>query len=114
LWNDVLVCALNLYINSSCSHFAQRIEVMKVNEETSVSRRKLLTYSLTGSAGVVLLGGCATLGLPRVSKAYAGYEEQASGKRRCHDCVHFQEPDGCTIVSGKINKDGVCHYFLPE
>jgi hypothetical protein len=85
---------------------------MTTHEDMPVTRRWLLAFSLTGTAGVVILGGCATLGLPRVSKAYAGYEEHASGARRCHDCVHFQEPKGCTIVSGKINKDGICTYFL--
>jgi hypothetical protein len=87
---------------------------MKLHGELPVSRRNLLAFSLTGTAGVVVLGGCATLGLPRVSKAYAGYEEVASGTRHCHDCIHFLAPDGCTIVSGKINKDGVCNYFLAE
>jgi hypothetical protein len=87
---------------------------MTMHEDLPVTRRRLLAFSLTGTVGAVILGGCATLGLPRVSKAYAGYEEHATGKRQCHDCVHFQEPDGCTIVSGQINQEGVCNYFLAE
>ena len=39
-----------------------------------VSRRKFLSVSIAGVAGTVALAGCATLGLPRVSKASAGYQ----------------------------------------
>ncbi len=78
-----------------------------------VSRRKFLSVSIAGVAGTVALAGCATLGLPRVSKAFAGYQDRAQGKKHCHDCVHFQPPHGCTVVSGTIDEDGVCRYFLP-
>lgn len=87
---------------------------MTVQNEKSVTRRKFLGVSVAGAVGAVTLSACATLGLPRVSKAYAGYQEHPTGKRRCHDCVHFQSPNGCTIVSGVINKNAVCNYFLAE
>ena len=85
---------------------------MTAQNENSVTRRKFLGVSVVGAVGAVTLSACATLGLPRVSKAYAGYQEHPTGKRRCHDCVHFQPPSGCSIVSGVINKNGVCNYFL--
>jgi anaerobic selenocysteine-containing dehydrogenase len=87
---------------------------MTIQNAKPVSRRQFLKVSVAGAASTAALAGCATLGLPRVSKAYAGYEEHAAGKRHCHDCVHFQAPSGCTVVSGTINKDGVCNYFLAE
>jgi anaerobic selenocysteine-containing dehydrogenase len=86
---------------------------MTIQSEKPVSRRQFLKVSAAGAVGTVALAGCATLGLPRVSKAYAGYKDHATGKHHCHDCVHFQSPDGCTVVSGTINEDGVCNYFLP-
>lgn len=87
---------------------------MTVQDEKAVTRRKFLGVSAAGAVGALTLSACASLGLPRVSKAFAGYQERPKGKRRCHDCVHFQEPNGCTIVSGDIDKDAVCNYFLPE
>ena len=87
---------------------------MTAQKEKSVTRRKFLGASVVGAVGAVTLSACATLGLPRISKAYAGYQERPSGKRRCHDCVHFQSPNGCTIVRGDIDKDAVCNYFLAE
>lgn len=87
---------------------------MVIQDKMQVTRRNFLSVSVSSVAATVALAGCATLGLPRVSKAFAGYEEKATGKKRCHDCVHFQAPQGCTIVSGVINDDGVCRYFLPE
>jgi hypothetical protein len=87
---------------------------MAAQNETTVTRRKFLGVSAAGAVGAMALSACATLGLPRVSKAYAGYQEHPSGKRHCRSCVHFQEPNGCTIVSGAIDKDAVCNYFLAE
>jgi hypothetical protein len=87
---------------------------MTADNDTTVTRRKFLGVSVAGAVSAVTLSACATLGLPRVSKAYAGYQEHPAGKRHCHDCVHFQVPNGCTIVSGKIDKDAVCNYFLPK
>lgn len=73
-----------------------------------------MSVSVAGVAATFALAGCATLGLPRISKAFAGYKEKSNDKKRCHDCVHFQAPNGCTVVSGVIDEDGVCRYFLPE
>jgi hypothetical protein len=87
---------------------------MAAQNDKTVTRRKFLSVSAAGAVGALTLSACATLGLPRVSKAYAGYQEHPSGRRHCHDCVHFQAPNGCTIVSGEIDKDAVCNYFLAE
>jgi hypothetical protein len=87
---------------------------MTVQNEKTVTRRKFLGVSVGGAVSAVTLSACATLGLPRISKAYAGYQEHPTGKRHCGGCVHFQSPNGCTIVSGVINRNGVCNYFLAE
>ena len=79
-----------------------------------VSRRKFLKFSVVGVVGGGALVGCATLGLPRIGKAEAGYIDNSKGPSHCGDCVHFQAPNGCTVVDGAISPRGVCHYFLAK
>lgn len=48
-------------------------------------------------------GGSGTLA-PEI----AGYTPMAD---KCEDCVHFQQPNACEVVSGVISKDGWCKVF---
>ncbi len=80
--------------------------------EDSASKRRFLKLSVFGAFGTAFLAGCAKLGLPKVAKSTAGYEERAKGQSHCHDCVHFEGPHGCSLVEGPINPMGVCNYFL--
>jgi hypothetical protein len=51
-------------------------------------------------------------GLPRnVPKAVARYQDRPNGRQRCGRCMHFLEPDGCEIVTGRISPQGWCRYF---
>ncbi len=76
------------------------------------SRRTFLKVSIAAPLCGIALAGCATIGVPRVSKAFAGYEERSKDRNRCQNCVHFMKPNGCTIVEGAINPRGECNYFL--
>jgi hypothetical protein len=87
---------------------------MNRSVSVTVSRRKFLNLSVIGAVGSVSLVGCATLGLPRISKADAAYLDNSKGPGHCGDCVHFQAPNGCTVVEGTINPHGVCRYFLAK
>ena len=80
----------------------------------TASRRQVLRISLTGALGSFALAACSTLGLPKVAKASANYQEPARGKSHCAACTHFQKPHSCTVVEGIISPQGVCRYFLPE
>lgn len=85
---------------------------MAKTPSSPISRRKFLRTSLVGAVGGAGLASCATLGLPKISKASAGYIDASKVPRHCGDCVHFQAPNGCTVVDGFISPHGVCHYFL--
>ena len=77
-------------------------------------RRQVVKIVAAGALGSVALAACSTLGLPKIAKANAGYEDRAKGKAHCAACVHFQKPQSCTVVEGIISPHGVCRYFLPE
>ena len=87
---------------------------MKNIRRMSSSRRKFLTVSIGGAAGALGLSACATLGLPKIAKAQAGYEDISRKTAHCGDCVHFESPHSCTVVEGAVNPRGVCRYFLPK
>ncbi|WP_150117846.1 twin-arginine translocation signal domain-containing protein [Microvirga vignae] len=51
-------------------------------------------------------------GLPRnVPKAVARYQDRPNRGQRCGRCMHFIEPGGCEIVTGRISPQGWCRYF---
>jgi hypothetical protein len=79
---------------------------------TPVTKRKFLKLTVSGGACTIALAGCATLGLPKIAKASAGYDEHPRGQNHCHDCAHFDAPNSCTVVDGLISPLAVCNYFL--
>ena len=48
--------------------------------------------------------------MTRVSKDYAEYE-RGTKERHCSMCKHFEKPEACAIVVGKISAGGSCRYF---
>lgn len=48
--------------------------------------------------------------MTRVSKEYADYGTGAPG-HHCGICRHFEAPDACKIVVGKIRPQDGCRYF---
>jgi hypothetical protein len=45
------------------------------------------------------------------SKKEARYQSRPHGRERCAGCIHFQAPNGCEIVEGKISPRGWCTHF---
>jgi hypothetical protein len=50
----------------------------------------------------------------RQSKKEARYQSRPKGRERCAGCVHFQGPNGCEIVEGRISPRGWCRNFTPK
>ena len=48
--------------------------------------------------------------MTRVSQDYADYGRGVKA-HHCGICRHFEKPDGCAIVAGKISPDGGCRFF---
>lgn len=75
-----------------------------------LSRRAFVTASLGGTAALV--AGCSTLGLPKVAKTTAHYQDRPNGRQHCENCVHFVAPNRCTIVDGDISPNGWSRYYM--
>jgi hypothetical protein len=98
----------------------------------SYSRRTFLRCTLLGAvaAGTGTLSACMPMMPPQaaapapaappmvargmlrnVPKAVARYQDRPNRGQRCGLCMHFLEPDGCEIVTGRISPQGWCRYF---
>jgi hypothetical protein len=84
---------------------------MTTVESARNSRRRFLKISVSSALGGVALAACSTLGLPKISKAQAAYEDRSTRREHCAGCIHFVAPHGCTVVAGDISRRGVCRYF---
>jgi len=71
----------------------------------AVTRRDMLF-------GAALVGGLALAATANASAKMApsmvNYRPTPKGSARCDNCTQWLVPDGCKIVSGKINPAGWC------
>lgn len=51
--------------------------------------------------------------MPYMPKVLVAYRD-ATGDKRCGNCIMFREPADCTLVIGKIEKDDVCDEWEPK
>jgi hypothetical protein len=47
----------------------------------------------------------------KFTKAEVDFESPAGGKDQCRDCVHFEAPNRCEIVEGRIDPEDWCSRF---
>ena len=78
------------------------------------SRRELLGDLALVLGGATLLAAVAT---PRPASAKLppqaiGYQPTPKGNARCDNCVQWQAPDTCKVVSGTINPAGWCTLYM--
>jgi hypothetical protein len=80
------------------------------------SRREVVagTLRLAAVGSTALTAACATLGLPKRSKAEAQYQDQPRMGQRCSGCVHFEAPNRCSVVAGDISPHGWSRYYLAK
>lgn len=43
----------------------------------------------------------------------AGYRQAETPEMSCQTCAHFQAPDACELVAGRIDPNGVSDLFEP-
>jgi hypothetical protein len=83
-----------------------------------VSRRNFLEgcacgLAVAGTTAVPALAELPTteIAYNRMIKAAAHYQNRPNGKQHCAICRHFQAPNSCEIVIGRISPHGWCRFF---
>ena len=84
------------------------------NAHVTFSRRNMLMLAATG-AGVIALGTFARAkASTKVSQKAVSYRPTPSGKARCDNCLQWEAPAGCKVVSGTISPAGWCSIYAPK
>ena len=78
------------------------------------SRRQIFSDLAVLAGGATLLG---TLMTPRPAAAKLpqqaiSYQPTPKGNARCDNCVQWQSPDACKVVSGTISPSGWCTLYV--
>jgi hypothetical protein len=86
--------------------------------KNGMSRRRLL-QALSGLVsygfvGLGLLGGRGADAQVKALPQQVQYQQTPKGKQECSNCLQFIAPDGCKLVSGKINPKGWCLLYAPK
>lgn len=50
----------------------------------------------------------------RTSQQIAGYMGPDQGPFECEHCIHWVDPDSCTLVAGKLDPHGCCNLFQKD
>ena len=81
-----------------------------------VSRRRILQTGVAVS--IVALASHASRrtahAQQKVAKNVVKYQESPKDGHQCSGCANFVAPDGCKVVSGKINARGWCTIWTPK
>ena len=85
-----------------------------VIQSTTLSRRTIVTRSVAGAAGAVLLFGLVTEAAAKMSQKSVDYQDTPKNDQDCSNCSLFQEPNACTIVDGEISPKGWCKFWAKK
>ena len=71
---------------------------------------------LQGALAVVIVAGASTWSAAqqKADKKIVQYQEKPKGDQECDKCLHFEPPEGCKLVAGKINPQGWCSLYAPK
>lgn len=78
------------------------------------SRRELLGGLALAAGGAAVLGAVLAPGVAaaKVSQKDVGYKPTPKGASRCDNCLQWQPPNACKVVSGVISPQGWCSIYV--
>jgi High potential iron-sulfur protein len=85
-----------------------------VTPRRALSRRTILVQSAGCAAGAAALLLRTRQAAAKMSQPSVGYQDSPKGDQKCSNCSLFQEPDGCTLVDGKISPEGWCKFWVKK
>ena len=79
-----------------------------MRDEATKPRRAILRWVAAAPAFVFLRARAAD---GKAKKADMQYQDKPRDGQLCGNCIHFQSPDQCDVVEGKISPAGWCIEF---
>jgi hypothetical protein len=77
------------------------------------TRRTLLRAGLAALGGGVAIRAQAQ-DAQKIDQKVVQYQTTPKGEQKCSNCVNFEPPSACKIVSGTIVPEGWCIAFGPK
>jgi hypothetical protein len=75
----------------------------------SQSRREILSkLAVIAGGGAVIAAVAAAPAAAKVSPKDVGYQPTPKGAARCDNCIQWEPPHACKLVSGVISPSGWC------
>ncbi len=89
---------------------------MTEKTHSATNRRIVLRAGLAVAAGGAAIGAAARRAeaQQKLAKNLIMYQETPKGDQRCDNCTHWQPPDACAIVEGKILPQAWCGAWAPK
>ena len=86
---------------------------VSTDNEIKPSRRTVLQVGLGAVAAAT--GAVATArAQEKIAPELVMYQQTPKDGQKCSDCVNWEPPNACKIVSGTINPNGWCGAFAPK
>jgi high potential iron-sulfur protein len=80
----------------------------------ALSRRTILAHGAGCAAGAAALLLPARPAAAKMSQPSVAYQDSPKGDQQCSNCSLFQEPEGCTLVDGKVSPAGWCKFWVKK
>jgi len=77
-------------------------------EEKLRFRRRILKLSACAFAALCLGSKGAQA---KSAQASVAYRASPNGRESCANCAYFEEPDSCSVVSGRVSPRGWCNIW---
>jgi hypothetical protein len=82
---------------------------MNIGDTARVSRRALLGAGLASVLAATVSSPAAAQ--QKSPQQMVQYQQKPKGTQTCDTCLHFEPPESCKLVAGKINPKGWCALF---
>jgi hypothetical protein len=71
---------------------------------------------MLGALAATIVTGAAerSLAQQKADPKMVQYQEKPKGDLECDKCLHFESPNSCKLVAGKINPKGWCLLYAPK
>lgn len=77
----------------------------------NISRRDVILAAVVGSGVVVAAIVVPTRASAKVSQRSVAYQGAPKAKARCANCIQWQPPAACKVVTGVISPNGWCSIY---
>lgn len=81
-------------------------------DDNSKTNRRSALKSIAALAGIAVIPVSRQAHSAKVPQASVQYQDKPKGEQRCDNCAHWEAPNACKVVEGKIAPEGWCSIWV--